>query len=210
MNRLDSISQQKVDNVLQLLNTKLRSRTSRYQILQYILDRINRRDFTADMKARLRSTVMEEIENIKRQDNLSEENSKLKSAVFHVPEKIYNSLLSTWKEVFENPEYTDTDGYKRLNNIIDRKGAIGYDWMRSIKHYFDHYSGDGSDAEYIMNGGRDMGKWIEKTLGDAEKKIVNSKYILKNSGVNNAFLASHYRDNSKITSNPKAVTTPID
>jgi len=139
-------------------------------------------------------------------ENINEENSMLKSHTFQVPNDLYNYLLDIYNKVKGNPQYTNLDGYKRLDNIIDRKGKIGYDWIRTIKNYFDNYTGDGSDETYRLNGGNEMKKWINSALNNAQKSIEMSKKGSENAGMKNVFIQTHYKDNSKITTNPEAVS----
>ena len=142
-------------------------------------------------------------------DNIiNEENSQLRKGgqIYQIPPKIMVNLHNLYKKVKDNPEYSNLDGYKRLSNFIDREGKLTYEWLKRIKNYFDYYTGDGSDIVYQMNGGNELKKWCDKTLKQATEIIKNSKETMKNNGMENQFIQTHYKD--KMNTNPSNVTIP--
>lgn len=142
-------------------------------------------------------------------DNIiNEENSQLSKSgqTYQIPPKIMINLHNLYKKVKDKPQYSDLDGYKRLSNFIDREGKLTYEWLKRVKNYFDTYSGDGTDITYQMNGGNELKKWCNKTLQQATEIIKNGKETMKNNGVDNQFIQTHYKD--KMNTNPTNVTIP--
>jgi hypothetical protein len=118
-------------------------------------------------------------------------NRDLKNSFFNCPDGIINKL----KMVTSKYDGSDNhpNGYSRAKNIIN-DNKISYQQIKGIKNYFDNYNGDGLDDEYKLNGGDDMKKWVNTTLGNARNTIHDVKKTEMEGGKKNAFLAHHEKD----------------
>ena len=121
---------------------------------------------------------------------LNEENSQLKDRNFTIPDWLYMKLSSVLKK---HAGDTTTPGYKRLNNLLADRN-VSYSDMKRVKNYFDNYQGDGTDAEYEMNGGKDMRDWVDSALKTARDAVYNVKDAKRNAGMQNAFIRPHEKD----------------
>jgi hypothetical protein len=61
------------------------------------------------------------------------------------------------------------EGHKRNQELRDT-GYVTYQQLGRIKSWFDNYSGDGTDAPYILNGADYMKNWVETTIQDLRKQ----------------------------------------
>ena len=55
------------------------------------------------------------------------------------------------------------EGHKRNEELRD-SGYVTYQQLGRIKHWFDNYDGDGTDAPFILNGADYMKNWAETTI----------------------------------------------
>jgi hypothetical protein len=224
---LDTSSEMKVDTAINIINTKLRQPESRYHVIKYLLKNLNKTNMTSSMKMDLRNQVMEDLTNniTKRMiptmfkdaqkqkedvdnhlEDLNEENKKLLSHKFQIPKEIFHNLNERFKQVKGKEEFTSKEGYKRLQNIINADGKIGYLWMNRLKNFWEHFEGDDDkDIEAWLNGGTNMKDWVNKALEDAEKAIEMSKKTAGKAGIKNAFIQHHYKNNDKINVNTDAI-----
>ena len=58
---------------------------------------------------------------------------------------------------------TSIEGHKRNEELRD-SGYVTYQQLGRIKHWFDNYEGDGTDAPFILNGADYMKNWAETTI----------------------------------------------
>ena len=135
---------------------------------------------------------------------LSEENkggnSKLINKSFNLP----YGLLSNLKKILNDyKNYSNHEYYDHLKNItINEK--IPYGDMKKIKSFFENYTGDKNNIDYILNGGDELKMWVNLTLDSAVNNIKNIKYAQKKSGINNAFIKPHTKNRN--TKNSTKVT----
>jgi hypothetical protein len=138
---------------------------------------------------------------------ITEENKRLKNQKFQIPTNLFQSLSNKFNKINSNKSFTNREGYKRLQNIVNSGGEIGYLWMNRLLNWWKYFDGDpDNDVEAWLNGGSEMRDWVNKTLDNAEKSIEMSKRTSKDSGIQNAFIQHHYKNNNKININPDAVS----
>lgn len=91
---------------------------------------------------------------------------------------LYNKPIALPKEVieylracFDHIPNSDSsvEGHKRNEELRD-SGYVTYQQLGRIKNWFDNYSGDGTDAPYILNGADYMKNWVETTIQDLRKQ----------------------------------------
>ncbi|MCD8206497.1 MAG: hypothetical protein LUD72_01015 [Bacteroidales bacterium] len=124
---------------------------------------------------------------------LTEENSELKNRSFPLTQGIRKHLEKTL-EGYKGSRATD--GWKRLNNLLDF-GALTYQEMKRVKNFFDNFVGDKSRADYVLNGGDAMRAWVDNTLATARQTVKDFKQAKKDAGMKNAFRREHTKDRAK-------------
>ena len=70
----------------------------------------------------------------------------------------------------------NTEGYNRNQELRDT-GYVTYQQLGRIKNWFDNYSGDGTDAPYILNGADYMKSWVDSTLNHLRNDDAMNKQI---------------------------------
>lgn len=107
-------------------------------------------------------------------------------------------LLTELRNIFNRySEHSTNVGYKRLKGLIMNK-IIGYSQMKRIKNYFDNYSGDRGDIDYLLNGGPQMEDWVNSQLTEERGKIEDEKHIRKDNGELNQFRKAHTKTKKTI------------
>ena len=117
------------------------------------------------------------------------ENEQLNNWHPVLSDEMIHHLQSTMKKYGNGNE--SKKGYKRLASILSnynaringmpengynkRKNNGNFDenYMKQVKHFFDTYTGDKSDIEYILNGGDKMKRYVDSML-KRERKTANS------------------------------------
>lgn len=94
-------------------------------------------------------------------------NSNLYNKTIELPKEIVEYLQSCF-EYIPNSDST-VEGHKRNQELRDT-GYVTYQQLGRIKSWFDNYSGDGTDAPYILNGADYMKNWVETTIQDLRKQ----------------------------------------
>lgn len=121
---------------------------------------------------------------------LTEGNKDLANKVFPLPKGIRQYLTNVLSNYNGSKK---TDGYDRLNNIIQMK-YITYQEMKRLKNFFDNFQGNVNSDEYILNGGDALKTWVYNTLNTATSAIRDFKQAKKDAGINNAFIRHHTKD----------------
>jgi len=129
-------------------------------------------------------------------------NSSLENNRYQPTEEVLNHLSN---ELSKNKEQTNSNGYKRVKNILSKK-ELTYPQMKMIKSFFDNYNGDGTDVEYQLSGGEMMKKWVETALKVDRDKIHHEKEIRMDAGEDNQFKKTHTKD--KDNKNPTKIIVP--
>ena len=128
-------------------------------------------------------------------------NSELKDKKYRCPDSIIaniNTQLTNYKEG------GSTKGLRRAKHIVNDK-YITYQDMKRIKNYFDKYDGNGSDDEFLLNGGKSMRKWVNKALGNSRDTSKQVKSAKRDGGLKNAFYKEHDKNTNK---DPMNVNVP--
>lgn len=129
-------------------------------------------------------------------------NSDLQNGYFSCPDDVIGAIQS---ELASYEKGGNTKGLKRAKGIVEKK-KVSYSHIKRLKNYFDNYEGDGTDAEYKLNGGDKMKKWVDNTLKGARDAIHNVKKTRMNTGEENQFKKTHNKDKSN--ADPTRVRLP--
>tara|TARA_R110000851_G_scaffold158676_2_gene301738 strand:+ start:2643 stop:3188 length:546 start_codon:yes stop_codon:yes gene_type:complete len=118
-------------------------------------------------------------------------NSKLQDKIFKVPDKVFNKVNQMLNKI--NVDDKQAKGLRRAKDIVNDRN-VTYSNMKRLKNYFDNYSGDGSDNEFNLIGGKITRKWVDETLGQDRESIKKIKKTKKDGGLENQFLKTHEKD----------------
>ena len=94
-------------------------------------------------------------------------NSNLYNKTIELPKEVVEYLQSCY-EYIPNSN-ASMEGHKRNEELRDT-GYVTYQQLGRIKNWFDNYSGDGTDAPYILNGADFMKNWVETTIQDLRRQ----------------------------------------
>lgn len=83
-----------------------------------------------------------------------------------------------------------SEGYKR-NKELQGKNFIGYKQLKRIKNFFDHFTGNQKEPEFILNGGFEMKNWVNDVLRKMREYGYLSKRNKMDAGMQNQFIDSH-------------------
>ena len=123
----------------------------------------------------------------KEMDKLNESNKDLDNKSFKIPDELYSHL----KNILNNGNNKNINGYKRLCNLIDMR-YINTNEMYQLKNYFDKI--DPKSEEYKIIGGDKLKKWIDKELNNATTISYRFKDAKRQMGDNNSFIKSHEKE----------------
>ncbi len=112
---------------------------------------------------------------------------------------IPNEIISKINQQLNKGEKS-VRGYKRAKNLVDSR-KISYSMLKRIKNFFDSFSGNKDDSEYLINGGDKMKTWVNNTLDKSRGDINRQKTIKSDAGMKNQFKKTHTkdRDNKNVT-----------
>lgn len=105
-----------------------------------------------------------------------QENQELKDRRFKIPKNVLNHLNATLSSY---GQYKESDGYKRLNSLVNpnynnRKDneleGITFSDLKRIVHDFNGLN-DPKDLRYILNGGSVMKDWANNELKQARNSV---------------------------------------
>lgn len=105
-------------------------------------------------------------------------NKDLYGHIIPLPEEIIE-YLGTCFDHAQNAD-SNTEGYNRNQELRD-SGEVTYQQLGRMKNWFDNYTGDKTDAPFILNGGDYVRSWVDQTLttlrsGDSFTKQVKQDY----------------------------------
>jgi len=122
-------------------------------------------------------------------------NSDLYGNKWTVPNNVINSLNSELKRNDKNIK-----GYKRAQNIVSDK-TMTYSMLKRMKNFFNSFSGNKTDREYLIAGGESMEKWVDSTLERSRGSVTREKRSKADAGMKNQFKKTHTkdRDNKNVT-----------
>ena len=115
-------------------------------------------------------------------------NSDLYGKKWTVP----NDVISKLNKSINNSNKSDK-GYKRAQNITSDR-AMSYSMLKRIKNFFDSFSGNKNDSDYLLSGGDSMKTWVNNTLEKSRGDIVRDKRNKSDSGMSNQFKKTHSKD----------------
>jgi hypothetical protein len=88
-------------------------------------------------------------------------NSSLYNKTITLPKEMMEYLQTCFDEIPNSD--SSIEGHKRNEELRD-SGYVTYQQLGRIKHWFDNYDGDGTDAPFILNGADYMKNWAETTI----------------------------------------------
>ncbi len=97
---------------------------------------------------------------------------------------LYGKEYEVPSDVLEN--LNDFKGEKTIANIINNK-KISYSLLKRIKNRMEN-------GEMDNLGGENFKNWVEQKLGEDRRAIRHSKDVKRKSGVANAFIRPHSKD----------------
>lgn len=105
-------------------------------------------------------------------------NKDLYGHIIPLPEEIVEYLEACFGQA-QNAD-SNTEGYNRNQELRD-SGEVTYQQLGRMKNWFDNYTGDKTDAPFILNGGDYVRSWVDQTLttlrsGDSFTKQVKQDY----------------------------------
>lgn len=103
-------------------------------------------------------------------------NSSLYGKNIELPKEIVEYLQTCFDHIPNSD--SSIEGHKRNIELRDA-GYVTYQQLGRIKNWFDNYSGDGTDAPYILNGADYMKNWVDTTLQGMRNVDNQSKQIRK-------------------------------
>jgi hypothetical protein len=101
-----------------------------------------------------------------------------------VNKDLYGKEYEVPSDVLEN--LNDFKGEKTIANIINNK-KISYSLLKRIKNRMEN-------GEMDNLGGENFKNWVEQKLGEDRRAIHTSKDVKRKSGVANAFIKPHSKD----------------
>jgi len=84
----------------------------------------------------------------------------------------------------------NTEGYNR-NKELQTQKWITYKQLKRIKNFFDNFTGNQKDPEYILNGGIEMKNWVDNELRRLRDGINTIKKNRTTAGMSNQFISTH-------------------
>lgn len=93
-------------------------------------------------------------------------NSKLYNKPIELPKEMLEYLQSCF-EYIPNSD-PSMEGHKR-NEELRSSGYVTYQQLERIKNWFSNYSGNKTDAPFILNGADYMKNWVETKLEELRK-----------------------------------------
>jgi hypothetical protein len=101
-----------------------------------------------------------------------------------VNKDLYGKEYEVPSDVLEN--LNSFKGEKTIKNIINKK-TISYSLLKKIKNRMEN-------GEIDNLGGENFKNWVEQKLGEDRRAIHTSKDVKRKSGVANAFIKPHSKD----------------
>lgn len=123
-------------------------------------------------------------------------NSNLYDRKAKLPKSLVDYLTTCFNK---NKNNTESEGYKRIQNIIEKK-QITYSNLKRIKNWFDSHNSD-DKVSYELNGGDRMKKWCNHVLEIWRKNDKLSKKHKSEGGLENQFIKNHEKDGVSIVKN---------
>ena len=115
-------------------------------------------------------------------------NSDLKDDKYVIPDELRSTLVSNLSSMSKSDK-----GYSRCSTLLD-DGHVTYSQAKKFKHELENEL-DGGDYDNV--GGDDMLTFLDASLGNRRDSVKGGKKTRMNSGMENQFLKSHTKDNSK-------------
>lgn len=133
---------------------------------------------------------------------INEENRDLKGKLFPIPKGVKEHLRKTLSEYEGKDGDKNNDGYDRLVFLCDQE-RITMEELKRIKNFFDNYKGTDQSDDYILNGGKAMGDWVNRILKVATDSSKNQKEAEEAVGIGDK------KENSSV-STPKVQKLSLD
>lgn len=115
-------------------------------------------------------------------------NSDLKDDKYVIPDELRSTLSSRLNSMNKSDK-----GYSRCNTLLG-DGHVTYSQAKKLKHELENEL-DGNDYDNV--GGDDMLTFLNSSLGNRRASVRGGKKNRMNAGMENQFLKTHKKDNSK-------------
>jgi len=115
-------------------------------------------------------------------------NQDLKNDEYVIPDELKSTLKSRLASMDKSNK-----GYSRCSNLLDN-GNVTYSQAKKFKHEMENEL-EGVDYENV--GGDDMLSFLDVSLSGRRNSVKGGKKNRMNSGMENQFLKTHTKDNSK-------------
>lgn len=97
-------------------------------------------------------------------------NDQLYGHRVEIPEEVLGYLDDCFNHV-QNAD-DSIDGYRRNIDLRNKK-QVSYQQLKRMKNWFDSYSGDKTDAPFILNGADYVKNWVDSTLSQLRNQTVS-------------------------------------
>ena len=135
-------------------------------------------------------------------------NSSLYDNTYELPANLIGLLSNNIKKYDSN-----TDGYKRANNIVNDNGNISYSNVKKILSFLDNFNPIKDDKnEFDILGGHEMKNWCKRTLNNDRVTDNNRKKAQDLTSNSNPYRKEHdktYHNPQKAYSNVSQLTEMI-
>ena len=118
-------------------------------------------------------------------------NKEIYDKEIELPENYREHLKVCFQKV-ENPD-KHGEGFKR-NQELQNQRFIGYPQLKRIKNFFDGFTGNQEDPEFVLNGGFEMKNWVNNELRKMRDYTKMTKRNKMDAGMTNQFIKPHGKE----------------
>jgi hypothetical protein len=115
-------------------------------------------------------------------------NRDLKDDKYVLPDELKSTLKSSFSSMDKSNK-----GYSRCNTLLDN-GHVTYSQAKKFKHELEN---ELEGVDYDNVGGDEMLTFLDNSLNGRRDSVKGGKKNRMNSGMENQFLKTHTKDNSK-------------
>lgn len=115
-------------------------------------------------------------------------NKEIYDKEIELPENYREHLKVCFQKV-KNPD-KHGEGFKR-NQELQNQRFIGYPQLKRIKNFFDGFTGNQEDPEFVLNGGFEMKNWVNDELRKMREFGDLSNRNKMDAGMQNQYIKPH-------------------
>lgn len=111
------------------------------------------------------------------------------------PKRLRDHMKRSHERVIDAIDDLDKsiEGYKRNQELQDKE-FIDYKQLKRIKNFFDNFKGSHKHPSFVLNGGFEMKNWVNNELRRMREFGKMTKKVKMDTGMQNAFLAPHSKN----------------